>query len=156
MSWLHDLLNALGRRRPADPIPTPSPGPVPATTPPPEVPDPVGLRAAINLERARLGLAALTAHPELDRVAAGWAGEMARTRTLSHADAASRIAGVLPNAASGETIAMGQGTARAAVADWLASPGHRAILTGNYGLIGTGSAADARGSIYWCADFAKL
>jgi len=55
---------------------------------------------------------------------------------------------------AGENIAMGQKTAAEAVADWMASPGHRNnILNGGFGSIGLGVAIDSDGTLYWAQVF---
>jgi uncharacterized protein YkwD len=56
----------------------------------------------------------------------------------------------------GETIAAGYGTAAAVVNGWMNSPGHRAILLGNYRDIGVAVKPCTSGcsySPYWTADF---
>ena len=57
--------------------------------------------------------------------------------------------------ALGENIAAGQTTPEAVMAAWMASPGHRDNILGNYNDIGVGLAADATGRITWVQDFGQ-
>jgi uncharacterized protein YkwD len=93
--------------------------------------------ARTNDERRRLGLPSLGASAELARAAQIQAEQMAAARTMSHdlpgaayPTLASRLAAVSYQArAAGENIAEGYSSASAAVAGWMASPGHRANIT---------------------------
>jgi len=153
MTWLRRLIAWLtGPRPPAPPAP-PAPAPPPDPTPGPPPDD--DLVAALNAARAQHGRPALAADARLAGVAAGWAAGMAARGRLAHGDFGGRIAAAFPARPGGETIAEGASTAAAVVALWLASPPHRAILVGDFTLVGWGRAAAADGTTYWCADFVR-
>lgn len=142
MSWFSDFLDRFRRK----PTPIPTPGPAGA-----------GMLAAVNRERQRAGLQPVAEHPVLMKVAADFAGEMARLDRLGHQRADGRwpwdVASALGYPGQvGEDAAEGQATAEAAVAGWMTSPGHRAvILDGRYRSLGWGQ-ADGRSGRYWCLD----
>ena len=90
--------------------------------------------ALVNEARAEQGLAPLALEPRLARAAQGFADDLASRRTLSHTD---RRGGRPPErfaqvgyryAIAEEAVAAGQKTSAEVVADWLASPAHRALL----------------------------
>jgi uncharacterized protein YkwD len=110
----------------------------------------------INAARASNGLAPLMEDPKLDLMARSWAQVMATSVGLSHGDFAGRIEATYPNTAAGEDIAEGQPDAASVVTAWMESPPHRANILGDFNRIGTGSAQDSTGSLYWCADFAQV
>ena len=57
----------------------------------------------------------------------------------------------------GENLAVGPPTARAAMASWLGSPGHRAnIEHAGFRAIGVGAARDADGNVFWTQNFGSL
>lgn len=97
--------------------------------------------ARTNQERARRGLAPLSADPALMAGARRQAAWMARNRTLAHGQGVT------------ENIAMGQSSAAEAVADWMRSDGHRANLLGAHTRIGVAVARAADGTAYWCQQF---
>lgn len=97
--------------------------------------------ARTNQERARRGLAALSADPALMAGARRQAAWMARNRTLAHGQGVT------------ENIAMGQSSAAEAVGDWMRSDGHRANLLGAHTRIGVAVARAADGTAYWCQQF---
>jgi uncharacterized protein YkwD len=148
MSWLSDLLDRIFRRRvppaPLPPTPTPTPGDLPAR-----------LLAAFNAERQRRRLPPFLPDHRLTAAASGHADDMARHGRLSHtgsdgSEFYERIARAgLSGVAMGEVIAQGQTTVEQVVASWMASPGHRAQILGDY----THAGADGRG-VWWCACFA--
>ena len=96
------------------------------------------LRCLINWARRHGGQPALRRSPELDRSAALRAGEIRRCQDFSHTPCGEAFISVFqlvgyPLASVGENLAWGQGrlgTARTAMASWLASPEHRQILFG--------------------------
>ena len=96
------------------------------------------LRCLINWARRHGGQPALRRSPELDRSAALRAGEIRRCQDFSHTPCGEPFISVFqlvgyPLASVGENLAWGQGrlgTARTAMASWLASPEHRQILFG--------------------------
>ena len=98
-----------------------------------------------NAERARYGLPPLKIDDELVKSARGHATWMTLKRTLRHTSR--------PVA---ENIAMGQRNSKEAVADWMASPGHRSnILNRGYRRIGAAAYRTPGGSIYWCQQFLR-
>lgn len=98
--------------------------------------------ARTNQERARRGLAPLSADPALMAGARRQAAWMARNRTLAHGQGVT------------ENIAMGQSSAAEAVGDWMRSDGHRAnLLGGSHTRIGVAVARAADGTAYWCQQF---
>ena len=106
-----------------------------------------------NAQRA--GLPALVRDARLDRAAQLHAENMARQGRMSHildgrgvgvrvcAEGVCRI-GV------GENVAMGQRSTGEVMAAWMASPGHRANIRGQYRLVGVGHSNG-----YWCVVFAR-
>ena len=94
------------------------------------------LRCLVNWTRRHSGLPALRRSPELDRSAGMRAAEIRRCQDFSHTPCGQAFIAVFqvvgyPLAAVGENLAWGQGrlgTARTAMASWLASPEHRQIL----------------------------
>lgn len=122
------------------PTPTPSPAPEPTSTPEPA---PAGEQAAIdtvlrdtNAFRALHGRAPLRLSPEMTTVARTWSATMARTGTFAHnPDYARQIPAGWSRA--GENIAAGQQVS-GVVDAWIASPGHRANLLGDFTHIGIG------------------
>ncbi len=155
--------------------PTPTPGPRP-TPPPPPIPSgggdspsrphdngipraAIGIATvtAINTERDRSGLSVLAYGPALAAEADGWARGMARRGAIGHEGFADRIARAAPNCAGGECVAYTWvDTPAAAVASWMGSPPHRAILLGDFDACGSGRAKGADGAVYWCAIAAKV
>ncbi len=96
-----------------------------------------------NAERAKYGLPPLQIDKELVKSARGHATWMTLNRTLTHTGQ--------PVA---ENIAMGQRNSQEAVADWMASPGHRSnILNHGYRRIGAAAYRTPDGTIYWCQQF---
>ena len=106
-----------------------------------------------NAQRA--GLPALVRDARLDRAAQLHAENMARQQRMSHvldnrgvgarvcAEGVCRI-GV------GENIAAGQRSTGEVMQAWMASPGHRNNIRGQYRFIGVGYANG-----YWCVVFAR-
>ena len=140
-----------------DPTPPPNPDPSPIPTPPPPIPKPPvkppGVVDAINSARVLAGLPVLVDDPALDHSAESRAIAMASGDGLDHGDFAGRIAAVYPNTAAGEDIAEGQRDAASVVDAWMDDPPHRANILGAFDRVGAGSARDATGAVYWCADF---
>jgi uncharacterized protein YkwD len=97
------------------------------------------LRCLINWARRHGGQPALRRSPELDRSAGLRATEIRRCQDFSHTPCGEAFIAVFqlvgyPLAAVGENLAWGQGrlgTARSAMASWLASPEHRQNLFGS-------------------------
>ena len=99
------------------------------------------LRCLVNWARRHAGQPALRRSPELDRSAAMRANDIRRCQDFSHTPCGESFitvfqqAGYLTAAGTvGENLAWGQGrlgSARTAMAGWLASPEHRQILSGS-------------------------
>ena len=96
------------------------------------------MRCVINWTRSRAGLATLRRRSELDRSSAMRARDIRRCADFSHTPCGQPFITVFTlvryftsGAAVGENLEWGQGrlgTARSAVAHWLASPPHRQII----------------------------
>ena len=128
------------------------------------------MRCLINVTRARAGLATLHRSPQLDRSATLRARDIRRCEDFSHTPCGQPFITVFTlvhyftgAAAVGENLEWGQGplgTARSAVARWLASPPHREILyTGKWRDLGI---ARIHGTIFgrpnvtlWVAQFGR-
>ncbi len=164
-----DALAWNGGGTPNTPVPTPT-GPTPtstATTVPTVTPTPVSDWEArvvqlINSQRANNGLPPLRVDSRLVQAARRHSQDMADNNFFSHygSDGSSpfdriRDAGYSFRTA-GETIAGGYISPESAVDGWMNSPGHRAILLGNYDDIGVGYVYKANSTYrhYWTADFA--
>jgi uncharacterized protein YkwD len=99
--------------------------------------------AQTNVERQRYGLAPLEVDMNLMFSARRHATWMTLGRVLQHT--------FQPVA---ENIAMGQGSSREVVTDWMTSSGHRAnILNPGHRRIGVGAFRTPEGTIYWCQQF---
>jgi hypothetical protein len=89
----------------------------------------------LNDSRWANGQAGLLRNASLDQVAADWAAGLAASGTLAHnPDYAAQIPGGWSNA--GENVAQGQPDAGSMHAAWMASPGHRANILGDYTDVG--------------------
>ena len=141
-----------------------APAPAGPPAPPPGDPGDPGATAEVvalvNAARAPRGRPPLRMEPRLTAAARGHAAAMAARGLLAHrgadgSTAADRVARQgYAWSAVGEAIGEGYPTAAAMVAGWMADPPHRAVLLGPYAEIGVGTAPDASGSTYWCADLA--
>ena len=99
------------------------------------------LRCLVNWARRHAGEPALHRSPELDRSAAMRANDIRRCQDFSHTPCGEAFITVFQQAGYltasgtvGENLAWGQGrlgSARTAMAGWLASPEHRQILFGS-------------------------
>jgi uncharacterized protein YkwD len=115
--------------------------------------------ALVNAERAAQGLAPYVLDVRLADSARGHSEDMAARGYFSHVtpeggtfDQRIRAAGY-PNPGA-ETIAAGYGTPAAAVAGWMGSSGHRAILLSTTQRhIGLGIASGGPYGVYWTANF---
>ena len=104
---------------------------------------------AVNAARAQAGLPPMAVDPRLDAAAQSYAEDMARTGRFDHvgADGSTQVtraqASGCGTAYVGEDIAYGMTSAQAAFDGWMGSAQHRAnILTGAFGAMGVGNAAD--------------
>jgi uncharacterized protein YkwD len=118
----------------------------------------------INAQRRRHGKPALSSNATLNAVAHRHARQMARTRTHAHVIGASTPARRIREAgyghrATAENVAFGQQTAGQAVADWLASPGHRKNMLDQAGMgfteVGVGAYREPGGQWYYCTVFGR-
>jgi uncharacterized protein YkwD len=94
---------------------------------------------AVNSTRANHGLAALRPSPQLTRTSQAFSEELLSTGTFGHR---ARIDGGPGFSTLGEALAMHSGRSlgiRSTVRQWLASPGHRAlVLSKTMRWVGTG------------------
>jgi uncharacterized protein YkwD len=121
------------------------------------------LLSAMNRARTSRGLRPLVVDARLDTVAREHSRWMLRSGQFSHGDFGSRILGSHAAGRSfGENLAWGTGRRRNAeviVAEWLASPEHRAnLLRAGYRRVGLGRLSGrfggASGAVLVTADFA--
>jgi len=106
-----------------------------------------------NAQRA--GLPALVRDARLDRAAQLHAENMARQQKMAHVlDGRGPGARVCAEGVCrfgvGENVAMGQRSTGEVMAAWMASPGHRGNVRGNYRFVGVGYSNG-----YWCVVFAR-
>ena len=118
---------------------------------------------AVNAERTKRGLIALTVNDQLNRAAQGHSDDMARNNCFSHigsdgSDSGQRIQRTGYGARVwGENIAAGYPDAAAVLAAWLESDGHRAnILNPDFREIGIGYSINPQSTYgtYWVNDYA--
>ncbi len=135
----------------------------PAGTAAREASSEISLLAAVNAARSANGLRPLAVDAALTRVAQAHSARLLRVNTLSHGAFGTRLArSGARGPAYGENLAYGAGSlaaARAIVASWLRSPGHRAnLLRPGFRRIGigarVGSFAGRGGTLVVTADFA--
>jgi uncharacterized protein YkwD len=118
----------------------------------------------VNDHRASLGLRRLVLSPALGRAAEWKALHMARFDYFAHSDLDGRTAFQrardcgYPSSYVGENIYLNVWSPEAAVAGWLASPGHRAnIETPHYAATGVGVALAANGGrLLWVQKFGDV
>jgi len=135
------------------PSPSPTPGPTPAPVPPQDQAALTELANIINQERAAKGLSVLTINTALNCATKRHAADAGSHNSCSHTgsdgsspwDRAKDCGG----SGNGEIIACGQGSPRAAVNAWIASPGHNAIMfDGQNVTFGLGMSNN-----YWVVEF---
>ena len=107
----------------------------------------------VTVDRAASGLASLVRNPDLDAVAAAWAAQMATAGVMSHNPS---LAAQMPGAwlSAGENVAYGQTDGTLMEAAWMASPGHRANILGDFTDIGI-AFVTADGTTWGVQVFAK-
>lgn len=118
----------------------------------------------VNVQRAAVGLGALSMDTRLAAAAEAHSIDMATNGCFDHnscngGDWATRIFSFYPNATIGENIAAGYLTAASVVDGWMNSPGHKAnILSAAYQGIGVGyyTLAGSPYTHYWTQDFGSL
>ena len=141
------------------PVPTAAPTATPAPTQAPSVTtptDPVMLELfnLVNNERQNQGLPPLTWNSALASDAAVRAQEIAVVFSHTRPDG-SEWWTVDPDRMYGENLASGQSTAQEAFNSWMASPGHRANILGDYSSCGFALyyGGDAGSTYYWVQEF---
>jgi uncharacterized protein YkwD len=117
----------------------------------------------VNDHRASLGLRRLAVSPSLSRAAEWKALHMANLDYFAHSDPDGRTAFQrahdcgYPSSYIGENIYLNVRSPDAAVAGWLASPGHRTnIETARYAATGVGVALAADGRLLWVQKFGDV
>jgi uncharacterized protein YkwD len=103
----------------------------------------------------RAGLPPLARDARLDRAAQLHAENMARQGRMAHVldgrGVAARVcAEGVCRVGVGENVAMGQRSTGDVMRAWMASPGHRANIQGQYRFVGVGHSGG-----YWCVVFAR-
>lgn len=140
------------------PAPTPSPTPTPSG----DVSVEAELLALINAERTSRGLPPLVQASELTQAARRHSQDMANNNFFSHTGSDGSTAGERISDAGynwwtyGEIIAAGYPDAESAVAGWMNSPGHRAIILSEaYTEFGAGYATNPSSNYtrYYTVDF---
>ncbi|MCX7883643.1 MAG: SafA/ExsA family spore coat assembly protein [Caloramator sp.] len=116
----------------------------------------------VNVQRAKVGLQALTKNWQLCRVARYKSQDMIDKKYFSHTSPTYGSPFTMMQnfgirfSAAGENIAYGQRTPSEVMNAWMNSSGHRAnILSPSYTQIGVGLAKDANGVCYWTQMFIK-
>ena len=117
--------------------------------------------ALTNAERARVGVAPLVGDPRLTAVAQRYTEVMAATACFGHACGPTPQLGARVAAAGGarwgflgENVAAGQPTPERAVAAWMASPAHRAVLLDpEFTALGVGRTLGGPYGSYWAQEF---
>ena len=138
---------------------TPTPTPTPAPTQAPSVnspSDPVMLELfnLVNNTRAEHGLSPLSWNSSLAADAAVRAQEIVVSFSHTRPDG-SEWWTVDPDRMYGENLASGQSTAQEVFNSWMASPGHRANILGDYTTCGFALyyGGDAGSTYYWAQEF---
>ena len=115
----------------------------------------------INTARAGVKLAPVAWQEQLAAAAMAHSTDQAAMNRMSHtgsdgSDAGDRLtrAGFVWRA-WGENVAAGFATVQSVFAGWMASPGHKAQILGDYAYIGLAARASSGGTVYWTLDFAK-
>jgi uncharacterized protein YkwD len=114
-----------------------------------------------NVERQRRGLAPLTWHDQVAAAALVHTADMAARGVMSHTGSDGSNAGDRLRRAGfawtawGENIAAGFDAGAAVFDAWMASPGHRSQILGNFTYVGVAAVASPSGTPYWTMDFAS-
>jgi uncharacterized protein YkwD len=114
----------------------------------------------VNLHRKSLQLKPLQLNAIESTVAGTHSSNMASGKTpFGHAGMQKRINIISRQlgfiSSSGENVAFGQMNAKEVVNTWLASPGHRRNIEGDYILTGIGVAKDKKGNVYYTEIFTR-
>ena len=137
--------------------PSPTPSPAPTQAPSSNTPsDPVMLELfnLVNNARAAEGLAPLSWSNTLAADAAVRAQEIVSSFSHTRPDGSDWWT-VDPDRMYGENLASGQSTAQEVFNSWMASPGHRANILGDYTTCGFALhyGGDAGSTYYWAQEF---
>ena len=98
----------------------------------------------VNQERAKAGLPKVFIYSPLEASAAKWNNQMRAENKLYHRSP------LLPGV-FGECVAQGYSSASSVMTGWRNSPGHKAIILGNYSRVGV--AFNSSGN-WWTLQFA--
>lgn len=132
--------------------------------PPAAVADERGVQSIlemVNAERDRRGLAPMTWHDQVAVAALAHSTDMAARGVMSHTGSDGSNAGDRLRRAGfawtawGENIAAGFDSGAAVFDAWMASPGHRNQILGNFTYVGIAAVAAPNGTPYWTMDFAS-
>gem|GEM_PF-1219727 len=117
----------------------------------------------VNVERARVGLAAVTQNQTLENQATQYACEMIHYNFFAHVNPAtnSRLEDRVQDFGYdyymiGENLAAGQPSPQQAMSDWMASDGHREnILNATFTELGVGVRTGGTYHTYWVQEFGR-
>jgi uncharacterized protein YkwD len=115
----------------------------------------------INAERARVGLAPVAWHDQVAAAAMAHSIDQAAMNRMSHTGSDGSNAGDRLTRAGfvwrawGENVAAGFTSVQSVFDAWMASPGHKAQILGDYVDTGMGASASSSGTVYWTLDFAR-
>lgn len=115
----------------------------------------------INTARAGAGLAPVAWHDQVAAATMAHSIDQAVMNRMTHtgsdgSDAGDRLtrAGFVWRA-WGENVAAGFTTVQSVFDGWMASPGHKAQILGDFVYIGMAASASSTGTVYWTLDFAR-
>lgn len=133
---------------------------IPTPTPTPQLSSEELARQVVeltNIERAKVGRAPLTSHPNLQKAAMVRAKELSVYNSHTRPDGRNSVTALWEAGAGcshGENIATGQGSPEAVVQAWMNSSGHRVAMLSNTAThIGVGHYRDTNGRNYWVQVF---
>src|SRR3954466_10239217 len=115
----------------------------------------------INSERARAGLPAVSWHDQVTAAATAHSVDQALMNRMSHTGSDGSDAGIRLTRAGfvwrawGENVAAGYTSVQSVFDGWMASPGHKAQILGNFAYVGMAAVASSSGIVYWTLDFAR-
>lgn len=113
----------------------------------------------INHYRSSHHLSPLVLDPHASKIAASHSARMVKLKVISHVDFNKRYQLLCKSASSckgaAENVAYYPMNAKKLVAGWLASPGHRKNISGNYNITGIGLARAKPGWAYYTQIFVK-
>ena len=115
----------------------------------------------INTARAAAKLAPVSWHDQVAAAAMAHSIDQAAMNRMSHTGSDGSNAGDRLTRAGfvwrawGENVAAGFTSVQSVFDGWMASPGHKAQILGDYAYIGLAASASSTGTVYWTLDFAK-